>query len=106
MNTMLIIANQGHDSNSYAAGLCANLVITNAGVDYGDWYLPSEYKLNLMYLNIGPGGSNVGGFANDTYWSSTEEDRENAKYNYFYNGSQFNTIKDSDYPKVRAVRAF
>jgi hypothetical protein len=49
MNTMLIIAKQGNDSKSYAAGLRANLVITNGDVKYGDWYLPSKEELDLLY---------------------------------------------------------
>jgi hypothetical protein len=77
MNTMLIIANQGSDSASYAAGIAANLVVTSGGVKYGYWYLPSKYELHLMYLNIGQGsGTNVGGFSDIQYWSSSEVDSD------------------------------
>ena len=60
-NTERIIANQA--TGAYAAQICANY----QGGNYGDWYLPSKYELNLMYLNIGQGNAlglgNVGGFA-------------------------------------------
>ena len=107
MNTMLIIANQGFDSNNYAAGICANLVITNAGVDYGDWYLPSKYELNLMYLNIGPGSTlgNVAGFVNTTYWSSSEIDDFNASIQNLGGGGQGSGTKSLN-ANVRAIRAF
>ena len=85
-NTKRIIINQG--VGSYAAQLCANY----QGGGYGDWYLPSKAELNLMYLNIGQGApppfTNVGGFANDQYWSSTENDTAEAWYQYFGNGCQ------------------
>jgi hypothetical protein len=104
MNTMLIIANQGYDSNSYAAGLCANLVITSAGVDYGDWYLPSEYELNLMYTNLSKAG--VGHFDEwGYYWSSTEYDTNHAYYRYFQGGTEWGDAKQSE-SRVRAARAF
>jgi hypothetical protein len=61
-NTERIIANQG--VGSYAAQLCANY----QGGEYGDWYLPSKYELNLLYLQKAA----VGGFANAYYWSSCE----------------------------------
>jgi len=71
-NTERIIANQA--TGAYAAQICANY----QGGNYGDWYLPSKYELNLMYLSIGQGNAlglgNVGGFANNVYWSSTEVD--------------------------------
>jgi hypothetical protein len=121
MNTTLIIANQGADSTLYAAGIAANLVITHSGVDYGDWYLPSKYELNLMWLNLadsdGDGNNagvsdpgNLGGFASDSYWSSSQVSAGYAwaqyfgsgtQYDYSYkDGSKFNTLR------VRAVRAF
>ena len=108
MNTMLIIANQGTDSNSYAAGICANLVIANNDVDYGDWYLPSKYELNLMWKNLAePDPVNLGGFSAHNYWSSTESSDSNAwALDFSSNGWQGNLSKSNTNPRVRAVRAF
>ena len=102
-NTERIIANQA--TGAYAAQICANY----QGGNYGDWYLPSKYELNLMYLNIGQGNAlglgNVGGFANFYYWSSTEYDNLNAQWQNFFNGAQAINNKTLTY-YVRAVRAF
>jgi hypothetical protein len=103
-NTERIIANQG--VGNYAAQLCANY----QGDNYGDWYLPSKYELNLMYLNIGPGNAlglgNVGGFAfNKYYWSSTEYDGVDAWQQLFVYVTQLYYFKNSN-EYVRAVRAF
>jgi Protein of unknown function (DUF1566) len=109
-NTAIIIANQGPvDGNTFAARLCNEYSVTVGGITYGDWYLPSKYELNLMYLNIGQGNAlglgNVGGFANNDYWSSTELDLIDAWDQNFTSGNQYYWSKGlSDY--VRAVRAF
>jgi hypothetical protein len=91
--------------NSIAANICANY---DDGT-YGDWFLPSKDELNLMYQNIGQGNvlglGNVGGFANNFYWSSTESDYDTAWLQDFYNGNQFSYYKYST-RYVRAVRAF
>ena len=101
MNAMLIMANQGSDSTTYAAGVVANMVLNN----YGDWYLPSKYELNLMYLNIGQGSTNVGGFADGNYWSSSEGDSNGTWAQGFGDGSvAFNAKGNTN--RVRAVRAF
>ena len=95
INTDSIISKQGQ--GNYAAAICAQYL----GGGFGDWYLPSKYELNLLYLQKDV----VGGFAVDYYWSSTEIDNSVAwgpelrhwqpepgsKANLFY---------------VRAVRAF
>ena len=66
----------GDDGDNYAARLCNELIISEGGTAYGDWYLPSKYELNLMYENIGQGNAlglgNVGNFSSSSYWSSTE----------------------------------
>ena len=102
-NTERIIANQA--TGAYAAQICANY----QGGNYGDWYLPSKYELNLMYLSIGQGNAlglgNVGGFANNVYWSSTEVDYYNAWFQSFNDGNQYFYFKLTNY-YVRAVRAF
>jgi hypothetical protein len=94
-NTELIIENQG--VGSYAAQLCANY----QGADYGDWYLPSKYELNLLYLQK----TAVGGFASAYYWSSNEYSSTNAWIQHFLSGDQTNTGK-SGLTYVRAIRAF
>ena len=99
-NTQSIIKFQG--AGSYAASVCA----TYTGGAFSDWYLPSRYELNLMWFNVGQGSTNVGGFANALYWSSTENVNASlASYHIFSNGSQGTTTKSTLY-YVRAVRAF
>ena len=72
---------------------------------YTDWFLPSKDELDLMYQNLHEDG--LGGFAADSYWSSSEDGSSSAWYQYFSTGSQFNccSFKD-DYSRVRAARAF
>jgi hypothetical protein len=69
-----------------------------------DWYLPSRYELNLMYIGIG-GAANVGGFAGYNYWSSTESDANNAWTQYLNTGEQYQSVKTNALG-VRAIRAF
>ena len=68
---------------------------------YGDWFLPSKDELDELYQNRDV----VGGFANNSYWSSTEDDSYGAWAQYFYNGYQ-NYNDKNDTLRVRAVRAF
>jgi len=70
-------------------------------VTYGDWYLPSKYELNLLYLQKAV----VGGFADYYYWSCTEYTSSSAWYENFTNGSQSSQNKYVSY-YVRPVRAF
>jgi hypothetical protein len=87
----------GCSTAGIAARLCGDLVLGG----YSDWYLPSKDELNQLYINIVA----IGGFANLSYWSSTELSNGNAWGQYFYYGSQFSFNKDYGL-NVRAVRAF
>ncbi|MDP1728198.1 MAG: DUF1566 domain-containing protein [Bacteroidota bacterium] len=94
-NTNAIVNSQG--AGSYAAKLCYDFV--SGG--YSDWYLPSKNELNKLYLNK----TAIGGFSAFNYWSSSESDVNNAKYQIFSNGSQLKY--DKNIPLyVRAVRSF
>ncbi len=104
MNTAMIVATQIADNQTgnFAAKVCADYSVTVAGVTYGDWYLPSKYELNLLYLKKAV----VGGFANFFYWCSKEFD------NLYAWGQSFNDDGSQGYGSkgnanyVRAVRAF
>ena len=100
-NTQSIIKFQG--AGSYAATACTSYT----GGGFTDWYFPSKYELNLMWLNVGQGATNVGGFANDNYWSSSEVDVAGADawFEAFNVGLQIFGGKDAT-DRVRAVRAF
>jgi hypothetical protein len=93
------------ESSFIAARICGDLVLNG----YDDWYLPSKDELNKLYLNIGQGApspnTNVGGFANYYYWSSTEHDNYYAKMQFFNGGWQWIDYKFVS-NRVRAVRAF
>ena len=106
MNTMLIISKQEIFPATYAAGISANLVITHAGVRYGDWYLPSTTELVVMLINIGQGTTNVGGFTSGYYWSSREYTRTQAWATIY--PYEFSTVVDKldDSLSARAIRAF
>ena len=99
-NTTAIVTNQG--AGSYAAQLCNDYTNADTGTGvYGDWYLPSKDELNKLYLNQAA----IGGFADGTYWSSSEYDASNAWLQNFSNGSQY--LLNKVYTRrVRAVRAF
>ncbi len=100
-NTSVIIANQEEDGNTFAARVCNEYSVTADGVKYGDWYLPSLFELNLLYLKSGV----VGGFDNSTYWSSTERDDAMTYEINFNFGNQSYSGKHNSY-RVRAIRAF
>ena len=95
----------GCTTSGTAADICANLTLGG----YSDWFLPSKDELNEMYLNIGQGNAlglgNIGGFAGDYYWSSTEHLSSSAAMQQFINGAQYNNVKFANY-NIRAVRAF
>ena len=95
-----------------AADVCSNLILGG----FNDWFLPSKDELNLMWINLadtdgngsnnGPSDpNNLGGFTSYVYWSSTEDDNENAWMQNFFTGNQWPRAKYSNY-WVRAVRAF
>ena len=65
------------------------------------WRLPTKEELNTLYLNK----DKIGVFANNIYWSSTENENDNnyAWHQNFNNGNQYGTGKGATY-YVRAVR--
>ncbi len=101
-NTAIVIANQGPvDGNTFAATLCNEYSVTVGGVTYGDWYLPSKYELNLLYLQK----TFVGGFSSFGYWSSSESSIFDAWVQSFSDGAPNLSLK-GELGFVRAVRAF
>ena len=104
MNTAIIIATQMADNQTgnFAAKACADYSVTAGGITYGDWYLPSKYELNLLYLQKAV----VGGFVNSNVWSSSEFSSVQAWYQQFLFGTQIAADKGNDVFRVRPVRAF
>lgn len=105
-NTAIAIGNQtvsinlnGYDGNPFAATVCNDYSVTVEGVTYGDWYLPSIYELNLLYLQQAV----VGNFGFGFYWSSTEVDGINA---WALIGGSLSQFPKSATCSVRAIRAF
>jgi hypothetical protein len=89
-------------ANTYAAGLAR----LHADGGYNDWYLPSNWELNMCYnsaaiVNKVLGTDSFTG--NAYYWSSTENDSSFAWYFFFSNGFANDSLK-SFTGYVRAVR--
>jgi hypothetical protein len=83
-----------------AADLCANY---EPGV-YGDWFLPSKDELYQIYNKLYLGG--ILSFGPNRYWSSSEDDLDNAWGQFLNAAGQFSLPKDFTPGFVRAVRAF
>lgn len=103
LNTIDIEAGCG--TSGIAADICANLVLNG----FNDWFLPSKDELNEMYLKVGQGAAgpnqNIGGFANGSYWSSTEENSMSSWFHDFNINGQYTDDRELWY-RVRPVRAF
>ena len=115
MNTAIIVAAlmPEHQTETFAAQLCADYSVTVDGVMYGDWYLPSIYELKLLQQKK----DIVGNFIAESYWSSTEytqtghPDYPKLMANSLsFSGFQYEPTGDYKYStsfkNVRAIRAF
>ncbi|MGX8741609.1 IPT/TIG domain-containing protein [Legionella pneumophila] len=118
-NTAAIVAALGNNGGTpYAAQLCNDFEVDSQGntpcqtgnTCYDDWFLPagnnstSTGQLNCLFTNRAA----IGGFANVTYWSSTEFSggpTSLAWLQNFSNGNQGVVFKFLDL-RVRCVRAF
>lgn len=100
--------------SSRAVSVC----VEYRGGGFDDWFLPSAKELDLMWENLadsdGDGSNsdpndpgNLGYFANEWYWSSSEFDFNWAWHQNFSDGTQHTGDKAFDADGwVRAVRAF
>lgn len=111
-NTLDILA--GDPLPGKAADACHNLVITNGGSTYANWFLPSLDEQAKMQQNLhsgmdehGTAYAPVGGFTDEKYWSSTERNPEtNCAFAIrFLDGNTYGPEK-TNILRIRAVRAF
>ncbi len=100
-NTEAIVTKLG--SSCAAAKVCADKTITYNNVTYSDWFLPSNDELYQMYINLD--ASHLAGFVSSPYWSSSENDANNAWNRIVYTGNYNLYSKDHSF-SVRAIRSF
>ncbi|PXX08947.1 hypothetical protein C8R27_14117 [Nitrosomonas ureae] len=125
-NTTLIIASHKTVNliSDYAAKLAMDYSVQDDGISactglaseicHKNWYLPSASELALLYSQK----DLVGGFAQDTYWSSSEvestNDRDRDTYGIYFasNTSKYgigfhnSQLSKTDNARVRAIRSF
>jgi len=112
-NTTAIQAQTGNDASTSAAVYAYDY--TNNSM--ADWYLPSKDELNELckyarntgqdagVSTVCAGGTLRSGFSPTFYWSSSEIDRNGARYQDFFLGASDYGYK-GDSISVRPVRAF
>lgn len=115
-NTGLMVARQmaENDTANSAALVCSNFAVQENGVSpcsdpgavgetcNGDWYLPSRFELNQLFLQK----DTIGGFASAHYWSSGEASPDPSVSSWgqdFGGGIQTSNIK-SLFLRVRCIR--
>lgn len=84
-------------------GIAARAAADYRGGGKNDWFLPSKTELNGMFENLH--SRKIGGFANDKYWSSSEDSRSLAWFQSFFYRYQTEDSKDEK-KRVRAMRVF
>ena len=75
-NTTNIINQSGHTTS--AAKLCDDYSVTYEGTVYDDWFLPSFYELQEIWVKIYL--QNIGDISQEYYWSSSEDNEDDAIY--------------------------
>jgi hypothetical protein len=98
-NTNLIVGNEG--AGTYAAKLCSDYSVTESGVIYDDWYLPS---LNEMIAICSPSNL-IGLTAGVQYWTSSES-AFNQAYRVIPTGGTWVNVMKSSSLYVRPIRTF
>ena len=104
-NTDIIVAKLAElDETNRAAQVCAAYTLN----EYNDWFLPSRYELNEMYINrVVIGGFDISGWP--YYWSSTAYEGYFHSYSWiqdFYSGYMGYRFRYSEGPLCSAVLAF
>jgi len=102
-NTLDILA--GCSEDGIAAKLASDYEVTEDGVIYDDWFLPSKDELKELYFNRLELPSYGNLMVNYYYFSSTEYDGTNAWGHHFGNDSQVEGSKNT-LIQVRAIRSF
>jgi TolB-like protein len=101
LNTALIARTcKNAGETGAAARLCDPLTFGG----YDDWFLPSRDELDLMYENLKKKG--LGGFSDDQYWSSSEDESGTAWNQDFGDGRRYSYYSRVSTYSVRPVRAF
>ena len=72
--------------------------------DYSDWYLPSKDELNLLYNTLPQ--KDLGNFAKDWYWSSSETDGKAWEQHFEFGIWQNDGGGNQSFSSVRAIRSF
>ncbi|MDT3360324.1 MAG: DUF1566 domain-containing protein, partial [Spirochaetota bacterium] len=110
-------------TSDYAGKVADDYTVTNNGVTYSDWFLPSKDELNAMFENLVKNKAEpLGNFLTATvneYWSSTEYDVYPYAYVWYQAFSDVNmpgiVVYDAGYQncydrrvptRVRPIRAF
>lgn len=99
-NTLDILADCPAATN-LAANLCTNYTVSEAGVTYDDWFLPSLNELNKLYSV----NNTVGPLSKGPFWTSTEVSIGGANTIDFTDGTVSNSAKTLN-AYVRAFRTF
>ncbi len=94
-NTITIMA--ACTEKQIAARICDGLDLNGKS----DWFLPSKDELNLMFLKK----DFIGDFSNDSYWSSSQYDANQAYSQNFSTGDITGSSKNG-FLQVRAIRVF
>lgn len=94
-NTLLMLANSA--AKDHAVKYCKELIVDG----YNDFYLASEKELYALWFRRFA----IGGFANKTYWTSTQVDWDEARVISFGDGV-IHTTQTNNRFCVRAIRAF
>ena len=106
-NTLDIIA--GCSTAGIAARLSDSYSITQDGITYNDWYLPSKDELQLIRTNLWlPYGvaNPIGLNGLNYYWSSTEDWGSSAICQQMYSSSQPHASKSISYYYAHSIRSF
>lgn len=95
----------------YAAKVCTDLIITNNGIVYDDWFLPSKDELKLMWENrrSSPLDQSFGYSSWSNYWSSSESNQGVHAWSQYYGGNEETHQLGRDRSigcRIRPIRAF